>query len=158
MPQKSHERSGLDIVETLARTSILRGVQEPTLQKIASIAVPQTIVEGDILYEMGDPAQDLYVVESGRLRFTMGGGQRIEGAGSVILPGDILGWAALVADLPRRIASVVSLEHSELLRIEGRALLGIFDEDAQAGYLVMRRLAKMITQSFLEQSRRLSVS
>jgi CRP-like cAMP-binding protein len=158
MPQKPKGQSVSDAVNSLANTNIFKGVHERTLKRIAAIARRHVVDEGDVLYEMGDPVHDLYVVTSGRLRFTMGGGSRIEGDGSIIQPGDLLGWAALVADLPRRIASVVSLERSELLQIEGRALLGIFDEDPHAGYLVMQRLAKMITESFLEQSRRLSMS
>ena len=66
--------------------------------------------------------------------------------------GDILGWAALLGNQPRRIATVVALEDCRLLDIDGEALLRILDQDPRAGYLVMQRLAKMITQSFLEQS------
>jgi CRP-like cAMP-binding protein len=47
---------------------------------------------------------------------------------------------------------VIALEDCQLLEIEGEALLGVLEHDPRAGYLVMQRLARMITQSFLEQS------
>jgi hypothetical protein len=46
----------------------------------------------------------------------------------------------------------MALEECRLLEIEGEALLGILERDPRSGYLVMQRLARMITQSFLEQS------
>ena len=47
---------------------------------------------------------------------------------------------------------MIALEKCRLLDIDGEALLRILDQDPRGGYLVMQRLAKMITQSFLEQS------
>ncbi len=61
-------------------------------------------------------------------------------------------WAALLGDQPRRIATVIALEDCRLLEIDGEALLRLLKHDPRAGYLVMQRLARMITQSFLEQS------
>ncbi len=158
MVQAQRKTADAATLAILRRTAILAGVAERTLGRIARAARRRSYEEGAVLYEMGDPVGSLYVVAEGRLRFTLGGDSRIEGGGSIILPGDILGWAALVADLARRIATVAALEPSELLEIDGRALLAILDEDPRAGYLVMQRLARMITASFLEQSRRLSVS
>ena len=158
MPQKPQSSTQGEIRAALDRAAIFSGVEERTLRKIARIARWQRVDEGDVLYEMGDPVRSLYVVAAGRLRFALGGGHRIEGGGSVILPGDVLGWAALVADLPRRIATVVALDPCALLELERLALLRLLEEDARAGYLVMQRLAKMITESFLEQSHRLGTS
>ncbi len=152
MPQRPSIVTAQDIPSVLRRTEILRGVSARTIDRIAGIARPQIVEEGDMLYSVGDPARSAYVVASGRLRFTLGGDGRPAASGSIILPGDILGWAALLVDQPRRIATVVALEQSHLLDIEGKTLLGTLEEDSRAGFLVMQRLAKMITQSFLEQS------
>jgi len=142
----------IDNLGILRATEILRGVSEPTLEKIAGVARPQRVEEGETLYSVGDPARSAYVVAAGRLRFILGGDGRPAAQGTIIPAGDILGWAALLADQPRRIATVIALEDCLLLDIDGAALLRILDQDSRAGYLVMQRLAKMITQSFLEQS------
>jgi CRP-like cAMP-binding protein len=136
----------------LRSTDILRGVADPTIGKIAAVAKPQTVEEGDTLYSVGDPARSAYVVADGRLRFILGGDGRPAAQGTIIPAGDILGWAALLGNQPRRIATVIALEKCRLLDIDGEALLQILDSDPGAGYLVMQRLARMITQSFLEQS------
>jgi CRP-like cAMP-binding protein len=136
----------------LHTTDILRGVADPTIGRIAAVAKPQTVEEGDTLYSVGDPARSAYVVADGRLRFILGGDGRPAAQGTIIPAGDILGWAALLGNQPRRIATVIALEECRLLDIDGEALLQILDSDPGAGYLVMQRLARMITQSFLEQS------
>src|SRR5215471_16204819 len=132
--------------DVLRATAILEGVSQ------ATVAKPLSVEEGETLYSVGDPARSAYVVAAGRLRFILGGDGRPVAQGTIIPAGDILGWAALLGDQPRRIATVIALERCLLLSIEGQALLRTLEQDARAGYLVMQRLARMITQSFLEQS------
>ncbi|HEX3499676.1 MAG TPA: cyclic nucleotide-binding domain-containing protein [Stellaceae bacterium] len=158
MEQEKTTSSNGNAVSILRNTPILQGVSATTIAKIAAIADPLAVDEGEILYSLGDPARSAYIVISGRLRFTLGGDGRPEASGSIIPPGDILGWAALLVDQPRRIATVMALEPCRLLAIEGKALLQLLDDEPRAGFLVMQRLAKMITQSFLEQSTRLNAS
>jgi CRP-like cAMP-binding protein len=142
----------IDNVEILRATDILQGVSSEILQRLARLARPQTVEEGETLYAVGDPARSAYVVAEGRLRFILGADGRPAAQGTIIAAGDILGWAALLGDQPRRIATVIALEDCRLLDIDGEALLNILDGEPRSGYLVMRRLARMITQSFLEQS------
>jgi CRP-like cAMP-binding protein len=138
--------------DVLGSTEIMRGIGSSTLKAIAAAAMLKMVEEGETLYSVGDPVRSVYVVAAGRLRFILGGDGRPAAQGTIIRAGDILGWAALLGDQPRRIATVMALEECRLLEIEGEALLGILDRDPRSGYLVMQRLARMITQSFLEQS------
>ena len=149
MPSATVESDNFQILRS---TDILHGVSDATIEKIASAAKPQMVEEGETLYSVGDPARCAYVVAAGRLRFILGGDGRPAAQGTIIPTGDILGWAALLGNQPRRIATVIALDNCRLLDIDGEALLRILDGDPRAGYLVMARLARMITQSFLEQS------
>lgn len=153
MPQKKNS-AGNDpgAGDVLGSTEIMRGIGTSTLEAIAAAAMLKMVEEGETLYSVGDPVRSVYVVAAGRLRFILGGDGRPAAQGTIIRAGDILGWAALLGDQPRRIATVMALEECRLLEIEGEALLGILDRDPRSGYLVMQRLARMITQSFLEQS------
>ena len=153
MPQKKNS-AGNDpgAGDVLGSTEIMRGIGTSTLKAIATAAMLKMVEEGETLYSVGDPVRSVYVVAAGRLRFILGGDGRPAAQGTIIRAGDILGWAALLGDQPRRIATVMALEECRLLEIEGEALLGILDRDPRSGYLVMQRLARMITQSFLEQS------
>jgi len=153
LPQKKNS-AGNDpgAGDVLGSTEIMRGIGTSTLEAIAAAAMLKMVEEGETLYSVGDPVRSVYVVAAGRLRFILGGDGRPAAQGTIIRAGDILGWAALLGDQPRRIATVMALEECRLLEIEGEALLGILERDPRSGYLVMQRLARMITQSFLEQS------
>lgn len=142
----------MDIKASLSTSPLLAGVPAATLAAIAQIARPLAFEDGDVVYQLGDPARDIYVVVGGRLRFSIGVGNRPDASGSVIKPGDLLGWAALIEDQPRRIATATCLEDTALIAIDGAQLLRILETDPAAGYQVMRRLCKMIAQSFMEQN------
>jgi CRP-like cAMP-binding protein len=142
----------MDIQSALKRTSLLSDLPPDTYVALARIARRVRCEEGDILYNIGDPARDVFVVVGGRVRFTIGVGNRPESGASIFSTGDTIGWAGLLEDQPRRIATAVCMEDSDLLAIDGAQLLAIFDTQPGAGYLVMRRLAKWIARDFLGQS------
>ena len=135
--------------EKLKKTDLFQDLSDHALEAIAGFAVQATIEEGDNIYQLGDDANDLYFLESGRVRFSIGVGNRPDGSGSLILPGKIFGWAALLQGLPRRVATASCLEDSTLYVIPREKLLELFEQDHAAGYQVMRRLATTIAGDFV---------
>ena len=135
--------------EVLGRAELFQGIADSTLEKIAGIADHREYDEGDALYQLGDTADDIYVLVQGRVRFTLGVGNRPESGHSIMTGRMVIGWAALVEDQPRRVATAVCLEPSTVIAVNGKQLLGILAEDPDAGFLVMRRLASMIARNFM---------
>lgn len=133
----------------LKNSELFQDLPDGMLQTIAGLARTVKFEEGDDIYQLGDDAYDLYLLESGRIRLSMGVGNRPEGSGSVIMPGSVFGWAALLEDQPRRVATASCLEDSALGVIQGARLLALFDKEKTAGYFVMRRLATMIARDFI---------
>ncbi len=134
----------------LAGADLFEGVDAATLGKVAEVSEFRQFDEGDFVYQMGDAADHAFVMVSGRIRYTLGVGNRPGGSGSMVTPGMTFGWAALIDERPRRVASASCLEQTELLAIDGRRLLTILEGDPASGMLFMRRLASMIARSFLE--------
>src|SRR3989442_413144 len=99
-----------------------------------------------MLYRPGDPAEDFFVLESGRVEFLIGRGDRTAPGGFMLKKGEVFGWAALLDGYPARIASARCLEESALLRINGKAALRVLEGDSAAGFIVMRRLAALIAR------------
>jgi toluene monooxygenase system ferredoxin subunit len=60
--------------------------------------------------------------------------------------GETFGWAALLEGYPQRIAGARCLEDSTLLRINGKAAIGVLEGDPLAGFTVMRRLSGLIAR------------
>ena len=136
-------------IELLRKVDLFRGLSDQTLEAIAKMAQSRSYEDGEHIYQLGDDAKELFLVASGRIRFSMGVGNRPDPSGSTKVPGALFGWAALLEQEPRRVATASCLEDSTLFVIPGDKLLDLFGRDQAAGYLVMRRLATMIAQDFM---------
>ncbi|HEU4351672.1 MAG TPA: cyclic nucleotide-binding domain-containing protein [Burkholderiales bacterium] len=134
------ESTALDVGE------LFNGLAEATLAKLSSLAKKETYPAGAVLYRPGDPAEDLFVLDSGRIEFLIGRGDRAAPGGFMLKKGEVFGWAALLEGTPARIASARALEDSSILRINGRAALRVLEGDPAAGFVVMRRLAALIAR------------
>jgi toluene monooxygenase system ferredoxin subunit len=130
----------LDVGELFA------GIAEGTLAQINVLGRREVYQQGGILYEVGDPAEDFYVLESGRVEFLIGRDERTRPAGFMLRKGEVFGWAALLESQPIRIAKATCIERSTLLRINGKRALKVLEADPASGYLVMRRLSSLIAR------------
>lgn len=135
--------------ERLAKTELFQDLSPEALETIAGLAQTASLEEGDAVYGLGDDADDLFLLIQGRVRFSLGVANRPDASGSIITPMTVFGWAALLEEQPRRVATAVCLEDSDLLVIPGPALLRLFEHDRASGYQVMRRLATMIARDFM---------
>lgn len=133
-------KSALDVGELFA------GASEATLAKLAALARREEYAAGAVLYRVGDPTDDFFVLDSGRVEFQIGRDDRTSPAGFMLRKGEVFGWAALLDSQPRRIASAKALEAAVLMRINGRDALAVLESDPASGYLVMRRLSSLITR------------
>ncbi len=125
---------------------LFAGVPEGTLAQLSALARHEEYQKGGTLYEIGDPADDFYVLESGRVEFLIGRDERTSPAGFMLRKGEVFGWAALLENQPVRIAKATCLERSTLLRINGKRALNVLEADPVSGYLVMRRLSSLIAR------------
>ena len=125
---------------------LFNGLDASILQKLAELAQRESHEAGAMLYRPGDPAEDFYILDSGRVEFLIGRGERTAPGGFMLKKGEVFGWAALLDGYPARIASARCLEASSVLRINGKAALAVLEKDPAAGFVVMRRLAALIAR------------
>ena len=130
----------------LGAGELFNGLEQSILEKLAALARRETHQAGATLYHPGDPAEDFFVLESGRVEFLIGRGDRTAPGGFMLKKGEVFGWAALLDGYPARIASARCLEESALLRINGKSALRVLEGDPAAGLTVMRRLAGLIAR------------
>ena len=132
--------SALDVGELFA------GIPAATALSLGALAKREDCPPGSVLYRPGDPADDFFVLDSGRVEFLIGRDERTTPGGFMLRKGEVFGWAALLDGHPLRIASARCLEASSLLRVNGKAALAVLERDPAAGFMVMRRLAALITR------------
>ena len=125
---------------------LFSGISEGSLAQINALARREEYQQGGTLYEVGDPVEDFYVLESGRVEFLIGRDERTRPAGFMLRKGEVFGWAALLESQPVRIAKATCVEPSTLLRINGRRVLDVLEADPASGYVVMRRLSSLIAR------------
>ncbi|HXZ95836.1 MAG TPA: cyclic nucleotide-binding domain-containing protein [Burkholderiales bacterium] len=125
---------------------LFAGIAESTLAALTAMARREEYAEKCLLYKPGDPAEDFFVLDSGRVEFQIGRDERTSPAGFMLKKGEVFGWAALLESQPYRIASARVLEKSVLLRINGKRTLKLLESDPASGYVVMRRLSALIAR------------
>lgn len=125
---------------------LFSGIAGATMEGIRALAKREEFPAGGTLYNVGDPADDLFVLDTGRIEFVIGRDDRMSPAGFILRKGEVFGWAALLESQPQRIAKATSVEPSSVLRINGKQALQILEKDAAAGYTVMRRLSSLIAR------------
>jgi toluene monooxygenase system ferredoxin subunit len=130
----------------LGAAELFVGISGPTLKALTDLAKKEEFDAGRSLYDVGDPADDFFVLEAGRVEFLIGRDERVSRAGFMLHKGEVFGWAALLENQPQRIARATCLEQSRLLRINGKQALRVLEADPASGYLVMRRLSALIAR------------
>jgi toluene monooxygenase system ferredoxin subunit len=125
---------------------LFNGISAGTLEALAKLARREEFAAGAELYKPGDAADDFFVLESGRIEFKIGRGERSDPAGFMLNRGEVFGWAALLESQPHRIAGARALEDSVLLRVNGKQAVKLLEADAASGLVVMRRLAALIAR------------
>ena len=134
------EATALDVGE------LFNGLAAGTIDALTALARRESYGPGEVLYRPGDPADDFFVLDDGRVEFLVGRGDRTAPGGFMLKKGEVFGWAALLDGYPARIASARCLESSSVLRINGKAALRALEGDPAAGFVVMRRLAALIAR------------
>jgi toluene monooxygenase system ferredoxin subunit len=125
---------------------LFSGIADRTRAEINALAKRGEFPQGGTLYNVGDPAHDFFVLESGRVEFLIGREERTSPAGFMLRKGEVFGWAALLDNQPVRIARATCLEQSTVLRINGKEALKVLESDPASGYIVMRRLSSLIAR------------
>ncbi len=134
----------LSVESTLRHCDLLEPLSDAQIAELATLAGMVTLRDGEALFEQNDDARDLFIVASGRLaiRLATPAGHVIE----VVDAGQyrLSGWSSLVA--PHiYIADARAVEDSAVLVIPAAAAEEVFLQEPAAAYVVMKRLAGLIS-------------
>jgi CRP/FNR family transcriptional regulator, cyclic AMP receptor protein len=136
----------------LRRASIFAELQDAEAARLIAVARPRQCHKGECLFLLGDHADRLYVVLSGKVELSFplsfGGAVRDVPVESRA-PGSALGWSALVK--PHRFTlSARAAERSELATFSRQDLLELFEAEPRIGCVVMRHIAEVVGRRLLQ--------
>jgi len=132
--------------------SFFAELQESETAPLLTMAHPLSCRANECLFLLGEHADRLYVVLSGKVELTFplsfGGTVRDIPVESKT-PGSALGWSALVK--PHRFTlSAWAAEASELATFRRDDLLQLFEAEPRIGYVVMRHVAEVVGRRLLQ--------
>lgn len=136
----SHELFGLLSPKEVERLSYASGVVR--------------LKEGERVYSEGVPASHLFVLLKGRveLRRPAKGGPGL--LVTDLLKGSMFGVSSLMGT-DRYLLNAECVEDSEVLKMEGRVLRQILDENPMVGYAVQRRISQIFFRRYVNAMERL---
>jgi CRP-like cAMP-binding protein len=112
----------MDKVNFLSRVPLFSLLREKDLEHLAGLTEEHHLRAGDVIIREGELDHRLYMIASGRASVIIRMGQPGERVLVEIGPCSYVGEMALIDDLVRS-ASVVALEETELLSLQGKTLL-----------------------------------
>ena len=134
-------------------TNLFSGVSEKILDQIVETSKARKYRADELIYKPGDDAIDIYLLLSGLIRFSLMGGAKSPSTGTIMRSRMIFGWAALVPEHPRRVATAKCIDPSTLLVMNGDRVMEALRDDPGSGFKVMERLCSMIARNFMEERR-----
>ena len=159
------------ISHLLNEIPLFAGCSDDVLEKLAAAATERDLAKGEVIYEAGEQALDMYVLAPllhrppvdpldrdhsvllhGLVSFKTASGVGHLHVETLMKRHMIFGWAALVPEHPRRLGSATCMETSTVLVMNGDRIMEILTEHPKAGFLVMKRLCSMIASTFIEKA------
>jgi CRP/FNR family transcriptional regulator len=138
----SSEMKSDRILSAVRSLPVFRGLRAEDQNRIAALAVVRDFARGDHLWHAGDPAEQLSVIVSGRVKIV-----RHADAGDVILElfgeGEPVGAIAVYNYMPYP-ASAVCLEPVTLLQLPRRDYFELLDRNPEFARGVIRELTKLV--------------
>ena len=139
------------LFKKLQGISFLRGIDPAHLEQIASISEVCEYDAQEILFHEGEEAEYVYLVVTGKIMLELCPSTIYQKNLMSVGPGEMLGWSAFVEQCNYASTGIVVVP-TQLIRIEGKRLRAICDNDLEFGYdfmhRIMRGLAKRLTTTW----------
>ncbi len=152
-------------IETLKKFELFHGLNEENLNIIASACQEEQYEIGEAILKEDTPGSKLYMISEGEVYITINmpvdkDKNNLEDKEAFIAslgPGEVLGEMALVDGRPRS-ANAKALSIVKLLVLSYDDFMKIVEKDYKIGFLIMRNIAKLISERLREDNLALKYS
>ena len=125
---------------------LLSGLSPAEVDQVLALGTPMTVPSGASLFRLGDPADCLYLTVRGRIRLTLP--MLVRGKEEDILvderlPGQMLGWSALVPPYRFTLSATAPLE-TEVIALPREALCAFCEASPAVGSKIGLNLAIVV--------------
>jgi CRP-like cAMP-binding protein len=122
---------------------IFRNVAPEVMEQVIRQARRRTLQKGELLFNVGDPSDALYVIASGRIRIWTVSAAGVEVTLNVQIAGAIFGEIGML-DGSVRTAGASAMTPTELVSISRKSFFGALDQSAQLARNVIAQLCQRL--------------
>jgi CRP-like cAMP-binding protein len=133
-------------IQTLASVGLFEGVPADALAAIADLCHEKSFDAGTIICAEGHSADLIYLLQGGTVGLFVSPTSRPTPLTVSLLetPGQAFGWSALVGS-GFYTAAAQAVTDVRAVGLDGRALVAYLEQDPAAGYVVMKRVAQVVS-------------
>ncbi len=121
-------------------TGVLKSLTLAELEELRSIGSVRSYRKNELLYELGQPAEEFHLVLRGRIRLRDRGREGQDIVVGFAAEGEAFGHEVL-AELSRRVLTASAAEASEVLSVSGESLLSLVGQKPTLHRHLVRHLA-----------------
>ena len=143
----------MDPVQVLQRSALFEGVSASDLETLVPDLHRRSFGAGSHIFREGDVGLHLHLILKGEVKITRSGPGGAEVVFAMLLPGDLFGELALLEEGALRTADAVSVQPTDCLTLERRALITFLDSHPERVWHLVRFLSAYIRrkdESFAE--------
>ncbi|HEX8991639.1 MAG TPA: Crp/Fnr family transcriptional regulator [Anaerolineales bacterium] len=133
-----------EVLEELRKIPWFHELRDDHMRKIASISQIRPMKAGEVIFREGDTHESVYIVLQGRVALELFVPHRGRVRFYTAEPWEIFGWSSVTPNVHLRTAGATAVLDGALLKVDAAKLNGACEEDHDLGYLVMRRLARVV--------------
>lgn len=127
----------------IKETDLFKGIDFNVMEEIYNICSVENYAKDIVLFEQGEKAECLYILEGGTVKLV------IKNGGSLFYslkePAEVFGWSSMV-EHGLYTATGVCATDLKVVRIERKKLDKIFDLYPHAGITILRRIGGIFSQ------------
>ncbi|MBI4877619.1 MAG: cyclic nucleotide-binding domain-containing protein [Acidobacteria bacterium] len=141
-------------VEKLQKHELFGLLSQKEIERLSASSGVAKLKEGERVYSEGLPASHVFVLLRGRVelkRPTKGGLSLLV---DDLLEGSVFGVSSLTGT-ERYLLNAECVEDSEVLKVEGRVLRQILDQNPAVGYIIQRRISQIFFKRYVDAMERL---
>lgn len=128
------------------QTDLLKGLTDDEAARVMALGTPLVLAAGDVLFRLGEPAERMFLIRSGRIHLSLPVAIRGKDEDVLIeerLAGETVGWSGLVP--PHRFTlKAIAPVATELTAFARAALLEHFAANPTVAYAVTRNVGSVI--------------
>ena len=134
--------------QVIRECTVFSSLSGGELEKVASSALEKRYEAGATIFQEGDNAEELLILQEGKVAIQMTLQKEQEQVGrritvDVVTRNEVIGWSALVEPNIHNLTAVC-LQKVKALSLSGPKLRGLLRDDQKIGYEVLQGLIKVV--------------